>query len=1266
MTIILRLLRWVTLGFLFLLVLGVAGLVFYTHTDAFREFARQKLLALANDSIRGKISIAKLEGSVWGSLTLNDVGLSDNGAEIVRIPRLRMDYSLVPLLWGRVQILRLKASQPRISLKERQEGVWNIVEALSPVESQTEAPGLIVSLNYLALRDANVDVNLSGTGYNFYRLTDLNLEGSANVYPTDLIIDLREVSSRVLGDGLPEARVKGAIAYRNSGGLETLSFSEFGIESGSSRLQLTGKIKDLKTFDTEAKVSIDKLAPADVARFVPQWPLKENVSGTVNVRGPTQALNGDFSFSLAGGSLSGKFQTDLTQEKPVYQGSARVAGLDMTKLLERKDLRGIANGSVEVKGNGFDLADITGRGEASLRRTEIAGWNLGEIFLQANLARSEAKMTGQVKGDLGQADWQGQIVFKENPQYELAFSANQLDIQKLSAKGNAIKGNLNLEGMVKGSGLTLAAMNAQAKIILRKSTIGAVNLEQGTLAGTVANQRIRVSEGSLKAADAVLTIRGDIGTDLKQQGKLDYQLSVGNLSPWLALIDHEGSGTLVLVGQAQGNFTDLKARGKITASSLSYHGTAVQRGSVDYDLGYSSVRPLPYGTVNFNLSEVRNGYRLQTIAGVMRIPSEVANVIELDAKARDAHGRTHTVAGSVKYQPELLVAQLTRLTLDLPDGLWRLSQPVSVTQRGPDFMVDRLSMRNNGSQLLLDGRFSLAGGQALRLNIEGLPIESVRTFFPDTPDVTGILAAQLQLGGTAAAPEIQATVKLDNSKIAGHSYGGLVAAGSYRNQKADLNATLRQDELHQLSASASLPMTLAWSSGWRAEVSDNIEARVRSAGLSLAFLNAFSGKAIQGIGGEVEMDLQVRGSLTQPVANGFLRLRDGKLTPTALGIQVSPITAEALLEPRGLSISQLTARANKGGELSASGFIALNKFSLQAIDISLTAKQWPAINTQRYQIELNGSSRIDGTLAAPRITGKFEVPRGELRPDLTFLDRSSTPPKRDPTIKVISTKDAGNVAPVTKQESDNILENELLRNTSLDIEIRIPGNLWVRHPNGNAELSGNLRITKTSGGEPALSGLIETIRGWVRFQGKRFMLSRSRLEFTGSEKIDPVLDIVAEYRVNNYLVRVIIKGTAEKPTLTLTSDPQLDQADILSLLLFNKPVSALDKSQQASLQQNAIGIVGGFAATKIGQAVAEALGLQNLGVDIGAIDFSGDEVRFGQYVGRDTFISFSQEISGKHGREISAEYQITPNWKLSVSSSTAGSDGIDLIWYKRY
>ena len=302
----------------------------------------------------------------------------------------------------------------------------------------------------------------------------------------------------------------------------------------------------------------------------------------------------------------------------------------------------------------------------------------------------------------------------------------------------------------------------------------------------------------------------------------------------------------------------------------------------------------------------------------------------------------------------------------------------------------------------MDGQVSLTGSQALRLNVEKLPIEGLRAFFSEAPDVTGILSAQVQLEGTAAAPQVVAALSLENSKIAGHSYAGLVASGSYRDQKAEVKATVQQDQGHTANATATLPMTVSWNNGWRAEAAGNIDSRIQSSGLSLAFLNAFSGKAIQGIAGEVEVDLQVRGSLNQPVASGVLRVRDGKLTPTALGVQVSSITAEGLLEPRGVRISQISARANKG-ELNGSGFIALQKFVPQGLTLPLPRSN--GRRSTRNNIRLKSTAPLKLTahwpLRGSPASSKFQ--EASCVPDLSFLDRGNTPVKRDPTITVVST-----------------------------------------------------------------------------------------------------------------------------------------------------------------------------------------------------------------------------------------------------------------------
>ena len=123
----------------------------------------------------GKVSVARLDGSVWGSLTLIDVRLIDNEGEIARIPRLKVNYALLPLVWGRIHVLRLEAVQPLVWLKEGRDGVWNIVEALSPAEPQSETPSLVVSISSLELQKADIDVSFSG---NSYRLTGLDLQGT--------------------------------------------------------------------------------------------------------------------------------------------------------------------------------------------------------------------------------------------------------------------------------------------------------------------------------------------------------------------------------------------------------------------------------------------------------------------------------------------------------------------------------------------------------------------------------------------------------------------------------------------------------------------------------------------------------------------------------------------------------------------------------------------------------------------------------------------------------------------------------------------------------------------------------------------------------------------------------------------------------------------------------------------------------------------------------------------------------------------------------
>src|SRR5918997_439789 len=132
------LLRRIAFALGFLLLILIIGTAIITHTDRFREFVRQQVVAAVNDSIVGSISLSRLDGSIFSNIILHDVVLHHQGAAIVEVPRLTISYSLFPLLWGRLHIYQLAGNRPTLRLKRDKDNELNIVQALSPRQPQNQ------------------------------------------------------------------------------------------------------------------------------------------------------------------------------------------------------------------------------------------------------------------------------------------------------------------------------------------------------------------------------------------------------------------------------------------------------------------------------------------------------------------------------------------------------------------------------------------------------------------------------------------------------------------------------------------------------------------------------------------------------------------------------------------------------------------------------------------------------------------------------------------------------------------------------------------------------------------------------------------------------------------------------------------------------------------------------------------------------------------------------------------------------------------------
>ena len=150
--------------------------------------------------------------------------------------------------------------------------------------------------------------------------------------------------------------------------------------------------------------------------------------------------------------------------------------------------------------------------------------------------------------------------------------------------------------------------------------------------------------------------------------------------------------------------------------------------------------------------------------------------------------------------------------------------------------------------------------------------------------------------------------------------------------------------------------------------------------------------------------------------------------------------------------------------------------------------------------------------------------------------------------------------------------------------------------------------------------------------------------------------------------------------MALSSNPSLEESDILSLIVFNRQVNQLGTGERSSLAATAGGIATGFLAAPLGESIGKALDLDLF--EITTMTDSGDlgaGVVLGQQLGERAFVKLRQQFGARNVTEFSIEYQLTRFLRLQATASpeTTGAAnrlnqrrveraGIDLIFFFSY
>ena len=762
---------------------------------------------------------------------------------------------------------------------------------------------------------------------------------------------------------------------------------------------------------------------------------------------------------------------------------------------------------------------------------------------------------------------------------------------------------------------------------------------------------------ALEAAPVSMTTLAKSYPSIQLRGNYSGPITVKGTAPALDVVTTltGAGGTLAYTGTVDANLPTYGAHGSGTVTALNFRGLTENpkaprtnlTGPYTVDFVGDSV-VTGTGTLKTTLKGTIEKIDIASSDATVRVDKGIAFIDTLLVRSASAHASAAgsvamTDAGSGKLGFVVSVDSLsdvkryvntaTSLPADSLRGAIRIAGEVS---GGPRDMS--VSGTVTGSELAAAGR-----------RIEGLSGKFSLKDLAHNPNGTLTLRADSVSAGAIGFRSVDANAQLDSSGLA--TFDASLASGN------GVVSTLRGKALHsgdttRISLDSGL-VTVSDGSSYRLEapahlvilpnggsldslllsyskarlairdvrmIGDSVRGNVRTDSVDLSLFEAFI-PGVRSARGALVANVDVAGTVKQPVLAGQFRITDGAATLISSGTNLVHLNADIALDRDTVFVKRMSAETQRDrrGTMSVDGFVNLEQYANPEFALRATAENFHIIEKPglaSLDISTDGALTLRGPYKGATVSGAVRVDRGTIYiPELI-------------TKKIVDLSDpefAGIVDTLLSRDRKLLPEtpSDFAKNLSLEnVQVNVGDAVWLRSSEANVKLGGSLNVTlgpNPQTGEHsqlALEGTLNAVRGTYRlnlvdpFVQPTFDVESGSLRFFGTPDLNPTLDIRAIHtirqprqrtaNVRDIRVRVTIGGTLERPALSLDNPDNLplSQSDLLSYLITGEPAIALDNTSgeyQSQLASVAIRYGGNLLTNAIPKNVLDIVELQTAG-----------------------------------------------------------------------
>ncbi|MBU6248203.1 MAG: translocation/assembly module TamB domain-containing protein [Xanthomonadaceae bacterium] len=1233
--------RRLALGALVLLGAMMLALGWLLGTGSGLRFA----LARASAATGGAFSVGRADGRLLGPVTVRQLRYHDVQGLDVRVERAQLDVSLWALLRRQLHVHELDADGIAIALPPpaaaaASGGSFDLRPPLDVQVDRLHAGALRITRGGRSLFAADrIDLagRWTGRGIALHRLDLAGPDGEVHLNG-----ELASAGYRGHGDGrfdwtLGGTRWSGQLQARGDGRQATLRLML--AKPAAATLQLT----------LEQQGDDPWSATLEAPRFDPA-----PILGPGRLR--TLALSLKARGDRRGGRIEGTVQLDDTtvQLQPLR---ARLSdNLDTLQLEQLAVASPQIPGTLQASGR-LQLAATPMSANLSLRwqgvtlPKELVGQALasdGSIDARGSLQRFEAHgnvtvgppgqpahlsidldgtpasitlHTLALKQAKGQLLARGTLDLHPVPGWRLDVQAQDFDPGELAAGWpGAINAELHARGRRTAAGWDASLALQRLAGRLRQRAIGGHGELHLSPAGVV--------DGSLDLAsgDSRLHVEGKPGP--RNDARL--RLAIASLADWLPDAGGQLRGELAV----RGPFPGLSVNGTVQGERLAWRGNRLDR--LHLVVGLPDLNRLA-GKIDLQGRGLLAGGLAFDRLHLRAEGSEASHRFELDAAGRQLSGRL-ALDGSLRGGA--WTGQLASLDL-APEGLprWQLQHHTPLAYRDGGWRIGELCLTAGDPLLCASASRDRAGTLDASYRLRALPLALVLNAagLADLPiRADGVLEGDGRVKRTAdGALTGHATIGSGNGSISYVDHGDhpLLA---YR----DLELEARLDPTHQRAT---------------------VQARLDDGG-HLDGQVTMSGPR-QALDGQVDVQLGQLGFvelLTSELANvkGALAGRvgiGGTLDAPTLAGQATVDGFAAEVPAAGLKLADghLALDTDDARQLHVDGSLRSGKGTL---DVRGTVGLGADASTE---LVLQGAQVTAADLPAARVVVS---PTLVLKQDAQGIDLTGRVALDSADIDVARLPGAG----ATKASPDVVVmdaQAQEAKAKAMPISATVAVDLGERTHLVGMGLDGNLRgqlvVRERPGRATTGQGQVD-VSGTYRAYGQNLSIERGQLLFATTPIDNPRLDIRAVRRLNpnatvdeGRKVGLYVSGTAQRPVLSVFSQPVMEQSDALSYLITGKPLSEV-KGGEGSMVNSAAQALGSAGGDLLAKRIGSQLGVDEIGVSSNEALNGSSAFTVGKYLSPRLYLSYGVGLF-EPGQVVTLRYRLSKRWSFEAQDATTFS-----------